>query len=57
MMKREVSLNRAKALKGRIEDYLEARKGIPKGFDAKVQENYKKNKKTYAFKEIIQSLK
>ncbi|MDR1549021.1 MAG: glutamate 2,3-aminomutase [Hungatella sp.] len=31
--KRQVSIERAEELKGRIEDFLEARKGIPKGMD------------------------
>jgi len=41
---RKISINRAKELKSRIDDYLIARKEIPTGFSKNIQNNYQKNK-------------
>ncbi|HBE85079.1 MAG TPA: lysine 2,3-aminomutase, partial [Lachnoclostridium sp.] len=40
--KQQVSIERAEELKGRIEDFLEARKRIPKGMD--LEEEFMKRK-------------
>ena len=42
--KRQISLQRAEELKGRIEDFLEARKSIPTGISKKDVLNERKNR-------------